>query len=53
MGMEITKKNAIDIAKLLTECAKANPNKDTKWIIKDGMKNLTNDEQKKIHGLLD
>jgi len=30
-----------------------NNSKNKKWIIKDGMKNLTNDEQKKIHGLLD
>jgi len=50
---EITKKNSNDVANFLIKWAKANPNKDTKWIIKDGMKNLTSDEQKKIHGLLD
>jgi len=50
---EITKKNSNDVAYFLIKWAKANPNKDTKWIIKDGMKKLTNDEQKKILSLLD
>ena len=50
---EVTKKNSNEVANFLIKWAKANPNKDTKRIIKDGMKNLTNDEQKKIHGLLD
>ncbi len=30
-----------------------NPNKDTKWIIKDGIKKLGNNEQKTILKLLD
>ncbi|MFH1824609.1 MAG: DNA alkylation repair protein [Candidatus Firestonebacteria bacterium] len=45
---EITKKNPDEVVKFLLRWAKANPNKDTKWIIKDGMKKLSNDKQKKI-----
>ena len=37
---EITKKNPDDVAKFLIRWAKANPSKDTKWIVKDGMKKL-------------
>jgi len=50
---EITKKNPDEVAKFLMKWAKANPGKDAKWIIKDGMKKLSNDEQKRILGLLD
>ena len=50
---EITKKNPDEVAKFLMKWAKANPSKDVKWIIKDGMKKLSNNEQKKILGLLD
>ncbi|OYT53856.1 MAG: hypothetical protein B6U72_04515 [Candidatus Altiarchaeales archaeon ex4484_2] len=50
---EITKKNPDEVAKHLMKWAKANPGKDARWIIKDGMKKLSNDEQKKIRGLLD
>jgi len=50
---EITKKNPDAVAKFLMKWAKANLNKDTKWIIKDGMKKLSSDEQKKILGILD
>ena len=50
---EITKKNPDEVAKFLMKWAKANPSKDAKWIIKDGMKKLSNNEQKKILGLLD
>jgi len=49
---EITKKNPDEVAEFLTKWAKANPNKDTKWIINDGMKKLSNNEQKKILELL-
>ncbi|MEW6607770.1 MAG: DNA alkylation repair protein [bacterium] len=49
---EITKKNPDEVLKFLTKWAKANPGKDTRWIIKDGMKKLSNDEQKNILGLL-
>jgi len=50
---EITKKNPDDVAKFLMKWAKANPSKDARWIIKDGMKKLSNDEQKETLGLLD
>ena len=50
---EITKKNLDEVAKFLMKWAKANPSKDAKWVIKDGMKKLSNNEQKKILGLLD
>ncbi len=50
---EITKKNENEVAKFLMKWAKANPNKDTIWIIKDGIKKLTNQNQKKILELLD
>ncbi len=49
---EIAKKNPNEVAKFLTKWAKTNPSNNTKWIIKDGMKKLSNDEQKKILGLL-
>jgi len=50
---EITKKNPDEVAKFLMKWAKANPSKDTKWVIKDGMKKLSNNEQKNILELLD
>jgi 3-methyladenine DNA glycosylase AlkD len=50
---EITKKNPDEVAKFLMKWAKASPSKDTKWIIKDGIKKLSNNEQKKILELLD
>ena len=50
---EITKKNPDEVAKFLMKWAKANPSKDARWVIKDGMKKLSNNEQKKILGLLD
>ena len=50
---EITKKNLDEVAKFLIKWAKANPSKDAKWVIKDGMKKLSNNEQKKILELLD
>jgi len=50
---EITKKNPDDVAEFLTRWAKASPSKDAKWIIKDGMKKLSNNGQKKILELLD
>jgi len=37
---EITKKNLDEVAEFLARWAKANPGKDTRWIIKDGMKKL-------------
>jgi len=50
---EITKKNPDEVAKFLTKWAKTNSGKDAKWIIKDGMKKFSDDEQKEILGLLD
>jgi 3-methyladenine DNA glycosylase AlkC len=46
-------KESDEVAKFLMKWAKANPGKDAKWIIKDGMKKLSEDEQKRILGLLD
>jgi len=48
---EITKKNSEEVAKFLMKWVKANPSKDARWVIKDGMKKLSNNEQKKILGL--
>lgn len=50
---ELTKKNSSEVAQFLTKWAKSSPNKDTIWIIKDGVKKLSNDDQKKILRLLD
>jgi len=49
---DITKKNPDEVAKFLIKWAKTNPSKDTVWIIKDGMKKLSNNEQKTILALL-
>ncbi len=49
---ELTKKNPEGVVKFLTKCAKANPRKDTRWIIKDGMKKLSEDEQEKLKILI-
>ena len=37
---EITKRNPNEVAEFLTRWAKANPGKDARWIIKEGMKKL-------------
>ncbi len=37
---EITKKNPDGVAEFLTRWAKSNPDKDARWIIKDGMTKL-------------
>ncbi|MEW6041334.1 MAG: DNA alkylation repair protein [Elusimicrobiota bacterium] len=50
---EITKKNPDEVAEFLMKWVKANPGKDARCIIKDGMKKLSNNEQKKILGLLE
>ena len=50
---EITKKNPDEVANFLMKWAKASPGKNKKWIIKDGIKKLSNNEQKKILELLD
>lgn len=49
---EITKKNPNEAAKFLMKWAKANPSKDMRWLIKDGMKELNKNEQKKIFKFL-
>lgn len=49
---EITKKNPEEVANFLTKWAKANPSEDAKWIIKDGIKKLSNVEQKRIQSLI-
>ena len=50
---EITKKNSNEVAKFLINLAKTNLNKDTKRIMKNGMKKLSNDKQETILNLLD
>lgn len=50
---EITKKNPDEVAEFLMKWAKTNPSKDARWIIKDGMKKLSSNEQKKILESLD
>ena len=49
---EVTKKNPDDAAEFLMKWAKANPSKDAKWIIKDGMKKLRSNEKKEILKLI-
>ena len=43
---------ARQIAEFLTKWAKANPGKDARWIIKDGMKKLPKEKQTKILAIL-
>ena len=43
---------ARQIAEFLTKCAKANPNKDARWIIKDGMTKLPKENQTEILAIL-
>ena len=49
---EITKGNPDDVKEFLSKLAKTNLSKNTKWIIKDGIKKLKDDEQKMILELL-
>jgi len=49
---EITKKNPDEVAKFLMKWAKSNPSKDTRWIIKDGMKKLSKKNKTKILSIL-
>jgi 3-methyladenine DNA glycosylase AlkD len=49
---EITKGNPDEVSEFLHKWAKAKPNKDARWIIENGMIKLSNDEQRKISGLL-
>jgi len=45
---EITKKNPEDVAEFLARWVKANPSKDARWIIKDGMKKLPKKIQEEV-----
>jgi len=45
---EITKANPAEVEEFLTRWATANPSKDAKWIIKDGMKKLSEEKQTEI-----
>ncbi len=45
---EITKKNPDGGAEFLTRWAKANPDKDARWIIKDGITKLPEEKQTEI-----
>ncbi|MFH1825003.1 MAG: DNA alkylation repair protein [Candidatus Firestonebacteria bacterium] len=49
---QITIKNSTQVSTFLTKWAKANPNKNTRWIIKNGMKKLSSNEQKEILKLI-
>jgi 3-methyladenine DNA glycosylase AlkD len=49
---EITKKNPDEVAEFLTRWAKVNPNKDARWIIKDGMTKLPEEKQTEILTIL-
>ena len=49
---EITKKNPDDVAEFLTRWAKANPDKDARWIIKEGMTKLPEEKQAEILAIL-
>ncbi|HJH26679.1 MAG TPA: hypothetical protein C5S37_07870 [Methanophagales archaeon] len=49
---EITKKNPDDVAEFLTRWAKANPDKDARWIIKDGMTKLPEEKQTEISAII-
>ncbi|NMX21658.1 hypothetical protein C5S30_04335 [ANME-1 cluster archaeon GoMg4] len=49
---EITKRNPDDVAEFLTIRAKANPGKDARWIIKDGMKKLPEEKQTEISAII-
>jgi len=45
---EITKKNPDEVAEFLTKWTKANPSKNARWIIKDGMTKLPKEKQTEI-----
>ena len=49
---EITKFNHEEIFTFLTKWAKSKPDKNTQWIIKDGMKKLSEEEQEKLKILI-
>jgi len=49
---QMTNKNSVEVAAFLKKWAKANPSKDTRWIIKDGMKKLSKQKQIEILSIL-
>lgn len=49
---DISKKNPAEVAQFLIKWARSNPNNDTKWVIKNGLKKLSQDEQKRLLELL-
>ncbi|ODS42979.1 MAG: hypothetical protein MSIBF_06935 [Candidatus Altiarchaeales archaeon IMC4] len=50
---EITKANPKEVFEFLTKWAKSKPDKNTRWVIKDGMKKLRSNEQKEILKLME
>lgn len=49
---DITKGNPDEVAQFLVKWAEANPSQDARWVIKDGMKKLSDDERNRIFELL-
>jgi len=49
---EITKRNLDKVAEFLTRWAEAKPDKNARWIIKDGMKKLPKEKQTEILSIL-
>jgi 3-methyladenine DNA glycosylase AlkD len=49
----ITKANSDEVAKFLMKWARANPSKEARWVIENGMKKLSDDERNRISGVLD
>jgi 3-methyladenine DNA glycosylase AlkD len=49
---EITKKNPGEVAEFLTKWAQANPDKNARWIIKDGMTKLPEEKQMRILAII-
>jgi hypothetical protein len=41
------------VAKFLMKWARANPSKEARWVIENGMKKLSDDERNRISGVLD
>jgi 3-methyladenine DNA glycosylase AlkD len=50
---EFTKKDSQKVFNFLIKWAKSNPDKNTKWILKDGMKKLPKEKQTEILSILD
>lgn len=50
---EVTKGNPDGVARFIEKWTRANPSTGARWVIENGMKKLSSDEQTKILGLLD